>query len=87
VLFERLREWRKGVADAAAVPAFVVFTDATLTAIAVERPLDAAALLTIPGIGATKVERYGDGVLDVVRSSAPASSSSERESALSEHAD
>jgi DNA helicase-2/ATP-dependent DNA helicase PcrA len=87
VLFERLREWRKGVADAAAMPAFVVFTDATLTAIAVERPLDAAALLTIPGIGATKVERYGDGVLDVVRSSAPASSSSERESALSEHAD
>jgi DNA helicase-2/ATP-dependent DNA helicase PcrA len=83
VLFERLREWRKGIADAAAVPAFVVFTDATLTAIAVERPHDAAALLKIPGIGATKVERYGEGVLDVVRSAPPLSSPGGHPSVLS----
>ena len=37
-LFEQLREWRKQTADEAAVPAFVVFTDATLTAIAVDQP-------------------------------------------------
>ena len=39
-LFERLREWRLGVARAASVPAFVVFTDATLTAIAEREPAD-----------------------------------------------
>jgi DNA helicase-2/ATP-dependent DNA helicase PcrA len=67
VLFEQLREWRKQTADAASVPAFVVFTDATLTAIAVDRPTSATALLQIPGIGQVKVDRYGDALLDVVR--------------------
>lgn len=67
-LFEQLREWRKKAADAASVPAFVVFTDATLTAIAADRPTTATELLQIPGIGQVKVERYGDGLLDVVRS-------------------
>ena len=67
-LFERLREWRKRTADAASVPAFVVFTDATLTAIAADRPTTATALLQIPGIGQVKVDRYGDGLIDVVRS-------------------
>ena len=67
-LFEQLREWRKQTAEAAAVPAFVVFTDATLTAIALDRPTTATELLQIPGIGQVKVDRYGDGVLDVVRS-------------------
>ena len=67
-LFEQLREWRKATAEAASVPAFVVFTDATLTAIAADRPTTATELLQIPGIGQVKVERYGDGLLDVVRS-------------------
>jgi DNA helicase-2/ATP-dependent DNA helicase PcrA len=67
-LFEQLREWRKATAEAASVPAFVVFTDATLTAIAADRPTTASELLQIPGIGQVKVERYGDGLLDVVRS-------------------
>jgi DNA helicase-2/ATP-dependent DNA helicase PcrA len=66
-LFERLREWRKKTADAASVPAFVVFTDATLTAIAADRPTTETALLQIPGIGQVKVDRYGAGLLDVVR--------------------
>ena len=70
-LFERLREWRKQTADAASVPAFVVFTDATLTAVAAERPASAAQLLQIPGIGSTKVERYGDDLLRVVAEHPP----------------
>ena len=66
-LFEALRAWRKETAEAASVPAFVVFTDATLSALAAERPTTAAGLFAIPGIGTTKVERYGDQVLAVVR--------------------
>ncbi len=65
-LFEKLRQWRKQTADEAAVPAFVVFTDATLTAMAVERPGSAADLLKIPGVGQVKVERYGQGLLGVI---------------------
>jgi DNA helicase-2/ATP-dependent DNA helicase PcrA len=67
-LFEQLREWRKQTADAASVPAFVVFTDATLTAIAADRPTTATELLQIPGIGQVKVDRYGDALLGVVQS-------------------
>ena len=62
-LFERLRQWRRDEAAAASVPAYVVFTDATLTAIATAVPTDEAALLRIPGVGRTKLERYGDAVL------------------------
>ncbi|MCZ3389385.1 MAG: ATP-dependent DNA helicase UvrD2 [Actinomycetia bacterium] len=69
VLFEQLREWRKQTADAASVPAFVVFTDATLTAIAADRPTTATGLLQIPGIGQVKVDRYGEALLGVLRAS------------------
>ena len=44
----------------------MVFTDATLTAIAEQRPVDRAALVGIPGIGARKVDRYGGAVLALV---------------------
>ena len=67
-LFEKLRQWRKQTADEAAVPAFVVFTDATLTAMAVEPPGSRADLLKIPGVGQVKVERYGEGLLGVISS-------------------
>jgi DNA helicase-2/ATP-dependent DNA helicase PcrA len=65
-LFERLRTWRLDVANAAHVPAFVVFTDATLTAIAQDQPTSVADLLAIPGVGARKLELYGADVLAVV---------------------
>jgi DNA helicase-2/ATP-dependent DNA helicase PcrA len=65
-LFERLRAWRLEVAQTASVPAYVVFTDATLTAIAQERPTSVADLLAIPGVGATKIDRYGADVLALV---------------------
>jgi DNA helicase-2/ATP-dependent DNA helicase PcrA len=65
-LFERLRVWRKETADEESVPAFVVFTDATLQLIAEQRPTSAAALLRISGVGPAKLERYGDALLGVV---------------------
>ena len=51
------------VADDESVPAFVIFTDSTLTAIASDKPSDARGLLAIPGIGRTKLDRYGDDLL------------------------
>jgi DNA helicase-2/ATP-dependent DNA helicase PcrA len=65
-LFDRLRAWRKERADAESVPAFVVFTDATLQLIAEHRPTSEAALLRISGVGPAKLERYGDALLEVV---------------------
>ncbi|HET8960404.1 ATP-dependent DNA helicase UvrD2, partial [Nocardioides sp.] len=62
-LFERLREWRKARAAEESVPAFVVFTDATLQLIAEHKPRTQQALLAVNGIGRSKLERYGDDVL------------------------
>jgi len=65
-LFERLREWRLKVASTASVPAYVVFTDATLTAIAERKPADTRELTAIAGIGPRKLELYGEAVLGLV---------------------
>jgi len=62
-LFERLRTWRLERATEDKVPAYVVFTDATLELIAEVRPADEQALLRINGIGRSKLERYGSDVL------------------------
>jgi ATP-dependent DNA helicase UvrD/PcrA len=66
-LFQRLRAWRLERAQEQQVPAYVVFTDATLTAIAESKPRDAKALSAIPGVGRTKLDRYGSDVLDLCR--------------------
>jgi len=65
-LFERLREWRAGVAREAGVPAYIVFGDATLRGIALTRPSTLDELATISGVGEKKLESYGEGVLEVV---------------------
>lgn len=65
-LFERLREWRRERAGEESVPAFVVFTDATLQLIAEHKPRTHDALLRINGIGRSKVEKYGEDVLSLV---------------------
>ncbi|WP_395692319.1 ATP-dependent DNA helicase UvrD2 [Nocardioides sp.] len=65
-LFDRLREWRKERAGEESVPAFVVFTDATLQLIAEHKPRTPEALLRISGIGRSKLERYGEDVLQLV---------------------
>jgi DNA helicase-2/ATP-dependent DNA helicase PcrA len=64
--FDALREWRKEVALAADVPAFVVFTDATLTAIAEARPETLEQLAGLAGVGPSKLEKYGEAVLAVL---------------------
>jgi DNA helicase-2/ATP-dependent DNA helicase PcrA len=64
-LFERLRDWRTKQATAASVPAYVVFTDATLVALAEARPGSDRALLAVPGVGRAKLERYGAELLEI----------------------
>lgn len=66
-LLARLKDWRTNRARELKVPPFVVFTDATLVAIAEQRPADHRGLVSISGIGPTKVERFGADVLAVVR--------------------
>lgn len=65
-LYEDLRSWRKRTADADSVPAFVVFTDATLLAIAEAKPSDEQELLQLPGVGRRKIGKYGEGLLEVL---------------------
>jgi ATP-dependent DNA helicase RecQ len=66
-LYARLKEWRAGEARTQSVPAYVVFHDSTLAAIAAAQPRDLDALSAIPGIGAKKLERYGEGLLQLMR--------------------
>jgi DNA helicase-2/ATP-dependent DNA helicase PcrA len=69
-LLLELKDWRLRTAKEMNVPAYVVFTDNTLIAIAELLPTDDAALVAIPGIGARKLEQFGPDVLDLVRSRA-----------------
>jgi ATP-dependent DNA helicase RecQ len=68
-LFEALREWRAGVAKEQGMPAYIVFGDATLRALAEHRPQSLDDLDGITGIGAKKREAYGEAVLQVISSS------------------
>jgi ATP-dependent DNA helicase RecQ len=69
-LLTALRSWRAGVARQHGVPAYVVFHDSTLEAIAALHPDSRTALRGIAGIGDRKLQRYGDALLEVVRSAA-----------------
>lgn len=66
-LLAELKEWRLRVSKEMKVPAYVVFTDNTLIAIAESLPVDEAALVALPGIGARKLEQYGPDVLELVK--------------------
>jgi DNA helicase-2/ATP-dependent DNA helicase PcrA len=65
-LLAALKQWRAGAAKAAKIPAYVIFHDTTLAAIAEARPSSREELLALPGLGPVKTGRYGDAVLDVV---------------------
>jgi DNA topoisomerase-3 len=65
-LEEVLREWRRNEAKRRGVPAFRIWTDATLLAIAERRPGTTAELLAIPGIGMKAVENYGATIFRLV---------------------
>ncbi len=65
-LFEALRAWRGQTAREQGVPAYIVFGDATLRALAEHRPSSAGELDGITGVGAKKKDAYGDAVLAVI---------------------
>ncbi|MGA3539571.1 ATP-dependent DNA helicase UvrD2 [Micromonosporaceae bacterium DT194] len=69
-LYARLLDWRARAAAQQQVPAYVVFTDATITALAERRPQRAEELLAIGGIGARKLGLYGEAVLALVAGAA-----------------
>ena len=61
-----MRAWRASVAKDSKVPAYVVFSDATLQAISEELPETEAELLGVSGVGPAKLERYGAEVLQII---------------------
>jgi len=67
VLLAELKDWRLRTSKEMSVPAYVVFTDNTLIAIAETLPVDDAGLVAIPGIGARKLEQFGPDVLAMVK--------------------
>jgi DNA helicase-2/ATP-dependent DNA helicase PcrA len=67
-LFDRLKAWRRDRAKADGVPAYVIFHDATLAQIADRRPSSRDQLAAVSGVGPTKLDRYADDVLAVLRS-------------------
>lgn len=69
-LLAELKAWRSSRAKQLQVPAYVVFTDATLIAIAEQRPTEESTLVNISGIGASKLAKFGSDVLALVRDTA-----------------
>jgi ATP-dependent DNA helicase RecQ len=65
-LFEKLREWRAGEAREQAVPAYIIFGDATIRGIALTKPLSLDQLAQISGVGEKKLEAYGAALLEIV---------------------
>jgi ATP-dependent DNA helicase RecQ len=65
-LFDALRKRRKEIADQLDLPPYVIFHDATLKQLAELRPTTEAAMLSVNGIGAVKLERYGKAFLEVI---------------------
>ena len=71
-LFERLRRWRRRVAEARGKPAWTIFDDKSLRAIARDKPDSPAALLRCRGIGEKRLADFGPAILDVVAGKEPA---------------
>ncbi|EGA88804.1 ATP-dependent DNA helicase RecQ [Planococcus donghaensis MPA1U2] len=67
-LFEELRVIRKGLADEAGVPPFVIFSDKTLQDMVARKPQNEAGFLEVNGVGANKLEKYGEAFLQAIRS-------------------
>ena len=66
-LFDRLRVVRRQIADRENVPAYIVFSDAVLRALAERKPRGERDFLAIPGVGPAKLARYGAAFLEVLR--------------------
>lgn len=65
-LFEVLRSERTEIARGLGIPAYMVFSDATLSAMAAERPGDLDAFMELPGVGQAKLDKYGERFLEVI---------------------
>lgn len=72
-LFERLQTWRGALAREQKLPPYVIFTDATLTAVAELQPASEAQLAEIAGVGPRKLTLYGEALVAIVRGADPAS--------------
>jgi ATP-dependent DNA helicase RecQ len=70
-LFERLRKWRRRVAEARGKPAWTIFDDKALRSIARERPTSPAALLRCRGIGEKRLADFGAAILDLIAGREP----------------
>lgn len=70
-LFEELRKIRKGLADEAGVPPFVIFSDKSLQDMCARKPVTAEEFLEVNGVGANKLEKYGDAFLEAIRTFEP----------------
>jgi ATP-dependent DNA helicase RecQ len=65
-LFDALREARRRIAAEAGVPPYVIFHDSTLREIVATKPRDLSELAKVQGVGAVKLERYGQAMLDAI---------------------
>ena len=65
VVIGELRQWRLDTAKSMGVPTYVVFTDATLLAIAQRMPASPEELIQVPGVGPMKIEQFGEDVLAI----------------------
>lgn len=66
-LFSKLRSLRKTIADAEDIAPYIVFNDATLSDMAKIKPTTSQAMLTVSGVGDTKLARYGDDFITVIK--------------------
>ena len=67
VLLDKLKTWRFVESQSQSVPAYVIFHDSTLAGIAAAQPKTLDDLSAISGIGAKKLERYGETILELLR--------------------
>jgi ATP-dependent DNA helicase RecQ len=65
-LWEALRAWRLEEARCQELPPYAIFHDSTLLEVARQRPISLMSLAMIPGVGASKLERYGSAVVGIV---------------------
>lgn len=70
-LFEELRKIRKELADQGGVPPFVIFSDKSLQDMCARRPKTAEEFLEVNGVGANKLEKYGEAFLSAIRDFEP----------------
>jgi ribonuclease D len=76
LLWEKLRAWRLEEARRQELPPYVIFHDSTLIEVARRRPILLTALAQIPGIGQSKLDRYGAAVVAIVSETLPDRSNS-----------